>query len=150
MRPIVNHLGIPHPFLARFERFPRIGDSVCRTEQCAAPSPAKVVDGNFEFAMHKYRVVECCPGQKLLLEGGVGRYHWARVLNESPQVGNLLTGSRPHLGFGLLLCSRSALTFRVVFESINCDDPAFNVGWVGEPPSASQGSHHVPTHRRDA
>ena len=99
--------------------------------------------------MHKYRVVKCCPSQKLLLEGGVGRYHWVRVLNGSPQVGNLLTGSRPHLGFGLLLCSRPALTFRVVFESINCDDPAFNAGWVGGSPSASHRSHHVVTHLRD-
>ena len=101
--------------------------------------------------MHKYRVVECQPGRNwLLLEGGVGRYHWARVLNLAPRVGSLLTGSRPHLGFGLLMCSRSALTFRVVFESINSEDSAFNAGWAGEPRSASQGSHPVATHLRDA
>ena len=90
--------------------------------------------------MHKYRVVECRPGQNwVLLEGGIGRYHWARVLNVPPRVGSLLTGSRPHMGFGLLLCSRSALTFRAVFESINSDDPSFNAGWVDDPQPASWG-----------
>ena len=81
----------------------------------------------------------------MLLEGGIGRYHWARALNVPPRVGSLLTGSRPHMGFGLLLCTRSASTFRVVFESINSDDPAFNAGWVGEHEPASGGVHHGAT-----
>lgn len=73
--------------------------------------------------MHKYRVIECRAGEKrLLLEGGIGRFHWARVLNDPPRVGDFLSGSRPHLGFGLLLCSRSALTYRVIFETINSTD----------------------------
>ena len=100
--------------------------------------------------MHKYRVVECRPGPHwVLLEGGIGRYHWARVLNVPPRVDSILTGSRPHMGFALLLCSRSSLKFRVVFESINSNDPAFNAGWVAEHPSASGASHHQATHRRD-
>lgn len=101
--------------------------------------------------MHHYRVVECRSGQNwVLLEGGIGRYHWARVLNALPRVGSILTGSRPHMGFGLLLCSRSSLTFRVIFESINSDAPAFNVGWVGETPSAVAAGHHEASHRREA
>lgn len=101
--------------------------------------------------MHKYRVVECRSSHNwVLLEGGIGRYHWARVLNVPPRVGSVLTGSRPHMGFGLLLCARSSLTFRVIFESINSDDPAFNVGWVGEHRSASAAGHHEASHRRDA
>lgn len=101
--------------------------------------------------MHKYRVVECRPADHwILLEGGIGRYHWARVLNLPPRVGSLLTGSRPHMGFGLLLCARSALTFRVVFESINSDDPAFHAGWVGDHPSAGGAGDRETIRRRDA
>jgi len=81
--------------------------------------------------MHKYRVIEYHTGQhRLLLEGGVGRYHWARVLNGAPRVGDLLSGSRPHLGFGLLQCSPSALSLRVIFEAIDCVGPGFNPGWI--------------------
>lgn len=86
--------------------------------------------------MHKYRVIECRTGQnRLLLEGGVGRFHWARVLNEPPRVGDFLFGSRPHLGFGLLLGSRSTHTFRVIFETINCVEPSVDAGWIAEPSS---------------
>ena len=83
--------------------------------------------------MHKYRVVKCTGDNRLLLEGGVGRYHWARVLNQPPRVGDLLSGSRPHLGFGLLQDLQSALVYRVIFETINSIDHGFHTGWIGEP-----------------
>jgi hypothetical protein len=84
--------------------------------------------------MHKYRVIEYHTVQRrLLLEGGVGRYHWACVLNGVPRVGDMLSGSRPHLGFGLLQCSPSALSLRVIFEAINSVDPGFDPGWTAGP-----------------
>lgn len=87
--------------------------------------------------MHKYRVVKCNGEDRLLLEGGVGRYHRVRVLNEPPRVGELLSGSRPHLGFGLLQGSQSTHVFRVIFETINGIAPGFDTGWIGEPLSTS-------------
>lgn len=85
--------------------------------------------------MHKYRVIEShSDPNRLLLEGGVGRYHWARVLNHPPRVGDFLSGSRPHLGFGLLQCSQSSRTIRVIFESIN----SFGKSRHAEPFPASQ------------
>ncbi len=73
--------------------------------------------------MYKYRVIACRTDEsRMLLEGGAGLYHWARALNSLPPVGKSLIGGRPHLGFGLLLCSRPAATFRVMFESVNSDD----------------------------
>ncbi len=97
--------------------------------------------------MHKYRVIEVCRGQSwLLLEGGVGRYHWSRVLDELPLVGSILSGSRPHLGFGLLTCTRSRQPYRMTFESINSADRHFNQSWVTEPLTAHPGH----TRRHDA
>ena len=84
--------------------------------------------------MHKYRIVEVRKDQNwLLLEGGVGQYHWARVLDEMPPVGSILSGSRPHLGFGRLVCARSRQSYRMVFETIHSEDRRFNLGWIAEP-----------------
>jgi hypothetical protein len=89
--------------------------------------------------MHKYRVIEHRPGQDwLLLEGGVGRYHWARVLGEPPRVGDLLSGSRPHLGFGLLSSARSRQTVRVMFEAINGVEVGPRPHWTAEPSSSGR------------
>ena len=95
--------------------------------------------------MHKYRIVEIRKGQNwLLLEGGVGRYHWARVLVELPPVGSILSGSRPHLGFGLLVCDRSRQTYRMIFETIQSEDRGFNLGWIAEPLTAQPGRGRRP------
>lgn len=84
--------------------------------------------------MHNYRVIECRTDQnRLLLEGGIGRFHWARVLNEAPQVGDFLSGSRPHLGFGLLRCTRSGRTVRVIFETIGSADTGIRTRRTPDP-----------------
>lgn len=89
--------------------------------------------------MHKYRVIERgADPSRWVLEGGVGRYHLARVLNDPPRIGDFLTGSRPHLGFGLLLSLRVPLAHRVIFETINSADPGFNSGWAALPWSPSR------------
>jgi hypothetical protein len=73
--------------------------------------------------MHKYRVVEIEAGEhEVVLEGGLGRFHGARVLSGVLQVGDVLCGSRPHLGFGLLRSLHSGATVRVIFETINDTD----------------------------
>ena len=91
--------------------------------------------------MHKYRVINHLPDEsRVLLEGGAGRYHWARVLNALPEVGAVLMGSRPHLGFGLLLGAGSARPFRIVFEAVNCSDPSVVPRWAFQPVSMHPGS----------
>lgn len=68
--------------------------------------------------MHKYRVVEHWPEEKrLTLRCSRGHYHIARVLSGLPVVDATLDGARPHLGFGILNCSKSGASFRVIFES---------------------------------
>lgn len=91
--------------------------------------------------MHKYRVIDRhALESRVLLEGGAGRFHWARVLNELPEVGAVLMGSRPHLGFGLLLPAGSTRPFRVLFEAINCSDPSVIPRWAFQPMDAIPGS----------
>ena len=43
----------------------------------------------------------------------------ARALNSLPPVDAVLNGDKPHLGFGILVCTASSAMFRVIFESIN-------------------------------
>lgn len=91
--------------------------------------------------MHKYRVINRHADEsRVLLEGGAGRYHWARVLNALPEVGAMLVGSRPHLGFGLLLCAGSTRPFRIIFEAINCSDPSDIPHWAFKAMSTHPGS----------
>jgi hypothetical protein len=81
--------------------------------------------------MHKYRVVENEAGQpQAVLEGGLGRFHAVRVLSGVVQVGDVLCGSRPHLGFGLLRSLRSGASVRVIFETINDTDD--QITWPGQ------------------
>lgn len=83
--------------------------------------------------MHEYRVIDCrVDHDRVLLEGGSGHYHWARVLREPPRVGDVLYGTQPQLGFGVLRCSRSAFTFRVIFEAVDDVDPGINMGSKNE------------------
>ncbi len=58
------------------------------------------------------------------------------MLDERPLVGSILFGSRPHLGFGLLMCARPRQTYRMVFETINCEGRRFDLGWIAEPLTA--------------
>ena len=87
--------------------------------------------------MNPYRVVESRPDEKrLALRSGSGRFHLIRALNALPAEGAILHGDRPHLGFGLLLCRRSGDVYRVIFESINNRELAFDFGWMQPAPRA--------------
>ena len=69
--------------------------------------------------MYKYRVVERrAEESRMTLQCWRGQYHIARALGVLPLVGAALESDKPHLGFGLLLCSESGTTYRVMFESI--------------------------------
>jgi hypothetical protein len=70
--------------------------------------------------MHKYKVIQSRECEKwLALLGSDGRYHVARALSTAPPIGAVLDGTRPHMGFGMLLCPQSGHTYRVMFETIN-------------------------------
>lgn len=70
--------------------------------------------------MHSYRVVERWDERSLFaLRCSRGRYHVARALNALPARDADLTGDKPHLGFGVLVCVGSGAVFRVIFDSIN-------------------------------
>jgi hypothetical protein len=70
--------------------------------------------------MHKYRVVEHLAKQGVCaLQCSMGRRHLIRALDDMPDVTVRLAGDKPHLGFGVLRCTASGATFRVIFESIN-------------------------------
>lgn len=89
--------------------------------------------------MHNYRVVDTHSGHRwMLLEGGVGCFHWVRVLSDVPRVGDILTGSRPHLGFGLLRSQHTGSNVRVHFETIYDADCGFNLAWLPQTPSVAQ------------
>lgn len=69
--------------------------------------------------MHKYRVVErWVEHGRLTLRCSRGHYHMVRALSALPDLEARLEGYRPHLGFGILMCSKSGASFRVIFESI--------------------------------
>ena len=81
--------------------------------------------------MHKYRVIECKADEsRLALQCGSGRFHVTRALNALPAPGSILNGDKPHLGFGLLLCSRSGALYRVIFESIDNTDLTAVPSWI--------------------
>ncbi len=70
--------------------------------------------------MHKYRVVHRTDDDEFVaLRDGSGRYHVARPLKAKPPLRALLQGDKPHLGFGMLLCTQSGQVFRMIFERIN-------------------------------
>jgi hypothetical protein len=70
--------------------------------------------------MHRYQVVERWPEEdRCALRCSRGRLHLVRALKLIPPVGTTLFGDKPHLGFGMLECARSATIYRVIFESIN-------------------------------
>ena len=70
--------------------------------------------------MHRYRVVERWDESKLCaLQCSAGRYHVARSLKAMPPLHATLNGTRPQLGFGLLVCAASGDTYRVIFEAID-------------------------------
>lgn len=75
--------------------------------------------------MFPYCVVASNPEEaRITLKDHAGRLHLARALNALPDPGAVLKGSRPHLGFGLLLCLTSGRLHRVIFETINSRDAA--------------------------
>lgn len=70
--------------------------------------------------MQQYRVVErWVEVKQCVLQCNSGRYHVARVLNVMPPAEAALGGSKPHLGFDILVCAGSGAIFRVIFESID-------------------------------
>ena len=70
--------------------------------------------------MYQYRVIENRVADKqLALKCTFGRCHRARLLGGGPEVGSVLQGARPHLGFAILLCTHSGSVFRVIFETTN-------------------------------
>lgn len=70
--------------------------------------------------MHRYRIIERWTEEnRVALRCQTGRYHVARALNGVPLAEVSLKGDRPHLGFGILLCTSSGTMFRMIFESIN-------------------------------
>lgn len=70
--------------------------------------------------MHRYRVVERWDESELCaLRCSAGRYHVARSLRAMPPLHATLNGTKPQLGFGLLVCAASGATFRVIFEAID-------------------------------
>jgi hypothetical protein len=83
--------------------------------------------------MHEYRVVERWVAQeRYALQCHKGRYHLARALNAMPPVAVLLHSTPPRIGFGVLLNAASGAMFRVIFESVNDEDPAPYLGRCGE------------------
>lgn len=87
--------------------------------------------------MHKYQVVENRSVEaRLVFKDGAGLHHLARPLGMAPPAGATLAGTRPHLGFGLLLCTESGRNYRVIFQVINCASGAFDAGWMAPPPRA--------------
>ena len=79
--------------------------------------------------MHEYTVAQrSLDDGRLALVCNLGRCHLTRSLCTLPRVGALLSGAKPHLGFGLLLCVSSGDIFPVVFELINCGDLDFSQG----------------------
>lgn len=96
--------------------------------------------------MHKYRVIENPNGDgRIALQSGSGRCHLARALGGSPTVGAIVYGTRPHLGFGILLGSSSAQSYRVIFETINSTHvgvaPLWAVGPVGPGRTPLESAH---------
>lgn len=74
--------------------------------------------------MFPYCVVVSSPDEsRITLKDQLGRRHLARALNGLPERGALLKGTRPHLGFGLLVCLTTGRVHRVIFETINSRDP---------------------------
>ena len=77
--------------------------------------------------MHEYTVAQrSLDDGRLALVCNLGRCHLTRSLSTLPRVGVLLSGAKPHLGFGLLLCVSSGDIFPVVFELINCTQLEFS------------------------
>ena len=64
------------------------------------------------------------------MQDSAGNAYRVRALGTPPPVGVTLTGARPHLGFGLLVCAGSGQVYRVIFESIE--------SYVAELPSKQQ------------
>ncbi|WP_425258913.1 hypothetical protein ACPOLB_25745 [Rubrivivax sp. RP6-9] len=105
--------------------------------------------------MHKYKVIQSRECEKwLALLGSGGCYHIARALSRAPPIGAVLDGTRPHLGFGMLMCPRSGHTYRVMFETINEALPPPAVHAVAQSGagtlSAPQPSLQHPTNKTNA
>ena len=100
--------------------------------------------------MHEYRVVERWADKGLCaLQCSTGRYHVARALKVMPPVDVSLSGDKPRLGFGILLCTASGSIFRVIFESINDTQLAPGFSWTpSEPPTRHRRTHRA-LRRRD-
>ncbi len=79
--------------------------------------------------MHRYRVVECSADEhRLGLRCSQGSYHEARALNALPPAGAALHGTRPQLGFGILICHATGAIYRVIFDLINAGAPQTGPG----------------------
>ncbi len=93
--------------------------------------------------MHRYRVVERCDESELCaLRCSAGRYHVARSLKAMPPLHATLNGTKPHLGFGLLVCAVSGATFRMIFEAINDSRPLLGHSSTPSQPRVSTWSGH--------
>ena len=69
--------------------------------------------------MYKYRVVRGEVDEGLVvLQDYRGQTYLVRPLSLAPPHGAKLDGARPHLGFGILVCSLSGQMYRVIFEEI--------------------------------
>ena len=81
--------------------------------------------------MFKYRVMPDRDAHgHLAMQDSAGNAYRVRALGTPPPVGAMLTGARPHLGFGLLVCAGSGQVYRVIFESLE--------SYVAELPSKQQ------------
>lgn len=69
--------------------------------------------------MYKYRVVNGdVDANRVVLQDYRGQTYLVRPLSLAPPHGARLEGARPHLGFGILVCSLSGQVYRVIFEEI--------------------------------
>ena len=94
--------------------------------------------------MHQYHVVECWPdSNRVGLQCQLGSYHLVRVLSAMPAADISLNGDKPHLGFGILSCTLSGRTFRVIFEWINQIHLCAAPSWMSAVVPASQASRYT-------
>lgn len=72
--------------------------------------------------MHRYRVTHIQEGgQRVALKDSAGWFHVARVLTEPPEVGVVLMGALPGLGFRVVQCAANQTRVRLVFEELRLD-----------------------------
>lgn len=71
--------------------------------------------------MHHYRVSETSALRRAAaLQDRAGRHHIACAIAAVPDLGLVLYGQPPSLGFHILLAASNREMFRVIFEFIDC------------------------------